>query len=301
MSEYEFKRGKLISIHFENMTDMMDVIADKTKTTSVNIRKLEDILGEYHSNPDWFGGTSQYTRDVLSKSVDGDHNLYRSSLVPMIDQLNQLIQIKDNINEVPILRRKKVNKQFGDELDIHKVYQGKLDTAWRTTERVEFDQEHHLITLLIDIGGNCNIDAKDTLWVAASCLKVVSDIERSGKSVQIIVGGAATTVTTNGSDMTVTCTVKKYNEHLSVERLAAMSHIGFYRSACFIGKTLNQEKLQWNLGYSATLQQLVPIPIQDEINNGKTKIVNIPKALNLDQAVRSIKRAEADLLKNASA
>jgi len=291
----ETVRDRHISMDFD---DMFEVINYVMPQYHVNYRHYKELINRSNHNIN-AGPTIHKFDDAINYALIGDEFLYNYYVKGMVEQLNNALGIytNDYIQQVPVIKRRKVNKSFGDELNIHAVNQGHLDTAWRTTERIEFNQEKHLITILIDIGGNWNIKPLDTLWVAAMCVKFVNDLEIAGKSVQIIVGGAASYCSESGERLTISATVKRYNQSFSLERLAAMAHIGFYRTFGFAGKLMSSFKLTESLGYSESFGSngYMPLPIQDEIELGHTKVIVVDKALSLEQAVRSLNRAYIQL------
>lgn len=302
----EYVRNDLISMHFENATDVYSEIDNiHLLKNQSNIRYLNELVGrtyEPYYAKEWFGLGSMSMKECLKNAVEGNPILYRE-LEKMMSMINTKIDVYDNYNTTTVIKRKKVRREFGNELDIHKVYQGKLDTAWTTTQRVEVDQEHHLVTILIDIGGNCNIDAMNALWTAAACLKFIEVLEKAGKQIQVIVGGAANKVTSR-YNMTASIVVKKYQEHLNVERLAAMCHIGYYRTACFAAKLISTETCLSGLGQNCDFSLddrffKLPIPLHDEYKSGKTKIVLFRKALDFNGALLSINEAQKNLANNS--
>lgn len=285
----ELKRKKFISIHHDSMLDFdFDYYMNTDRENRDKFRSL------YNSRVDrsWTGPTITSTRDAFDKAMIGDHEMYNKHLLPKINQLNKLLYDEndlDNINTVPVVRRRRTRSDFGDELDIQYVLRGQLDRAWQTTERVEFDQGHHLITLLIDIGGLSNIQCLHTLWNAAASLKICDDLQKSGKNIQIIVGNTSRNVTRSGCDLSMSYTVKKYNEHLSVERLAAMTHIGFYRTMGFLAKATSSKSLRSGLGATVSFRRNnLPIHIQDELKTGKTKVVVLNRCLDIHSARNAI-------------
>lgn len=296
----EYVKGNLHSIHFENMSDLLDHIQDESRIKDCNRSIFRSFINNYTYDHSWYGPTSSSSKQVIEKSVFGDSELYNKYMLPKINQLNAKINTVDNINTVPVIKRRKIRSDFGSEIDIHYVNQGKLDKAWTNTIREEVDQEHHLITVFVDIGGTGDVDACQNIWTAVACLGFVTELERAGKQIQIMVGNTGVSVLANGNPMTTSCVVKKYNEHLNVEKLAVMTNIGFYRSALFVSKTLSENRVSGGMGRSVNFDSIArfPIPLQEEIVMGHTKIVLINKAYNLSGAIAAIKKANIDLLKN---
>lgn len=293
-------------MHFENASDVYANIENiENLTNDSNKKYLQRLAADKYDGPyaiEWFGLGSRTMSDCIKNAVEGNQLLY-NRLQQMMSQINSKIDIYDNVNSVTITKRKKVRREFGNELDIHRVYQGKLDTAWTNTERIEVDQEHHLITILIDIGGNCNIDAMQALWTAAACMKYIEVLEKAGKQIQVIVGGVATNAA-GKYDMSISMVVKKYDEQLNVERLSAMCHIGYYRSAGFVAKLSSSQTCNKGLGFSTNFSLdlhtfKLPIPLHDEYKQGKTKIVLFKKALDFSSAINAIEDARKKLIENA--
>lgn len=300
----ETKRGKLISVHFDSVLDL-----DIQKYLNSNHINKGDFANVYYQRDywaqksSWKGPTAKSFDDIYNFASIGDNELYNKYLKPKIEELDRLIYNDNNLdnkNTVPTKKRKRTRKDFGDELDIQYVLKGKLDKAWQSMKTIQVDREHHLITLIIDISGNCNIKCNDTLWNAAACLKICDDLQKSGKSIQVIVAGCSINVTNQGSAMCISYTVKRYNEHISIERLGAMSHIGFYRTLGFLAKLTCQEKCYDNLGFSIHLSRNnLPFHVQDEIESGKTQVVILRKSLNLNEAYHSINYAYKQILDNS--
>lgn len=295
------QKDNLISFHYDDIFEVLDIYNNNKSEIPDCNRQLFKNFSEslYCEGSKWFGDCAKNFKQCLENALYGNTELYNFHILPMIGKINTKFNVCDNTNIVPVIKRRKAQKGFGDELDIHKINQGKLDVAWRTTERIEFDQEHHLITLLIDIAHNANIDARDSYWLAASVLKITESLERAGKQVQIIVGGIVLDADNKRNNLTASFTVKKYNQHLNVERLAPMCCLGFFRTACFLAYATNENKCKSSLGHASTFKTCLPIDLQSEVDSGKTKVVLVERALSLNEAIRSIQQAQKDLINNS--
>lgn len=292
----EFIDGKKVSIHFDDVYEILDIYEQK-RIPNCNIEIFKTHTFQ-KGDERWFGPNAKNFQECLHNSVFGNTKTYLENVLPMSEKINQHFDIVDNTNIVPVIKRKRVRKEFGDELDIQKIYQGKFDTAWQTTQRIEFDQEHHLVTILIDISHNAGTNALDSLWTAASCLKFVEALEKAGKQIQIIVGGATTKTNQANENLTATYTVKKYNQHLSVERLCSMTHLGFFRTACFIAYYTRNVTCHYSLGMATPFKNFLPVHIDKEVKEGKTKLVLLDRALNYNEAIKSVQLAQKQLIDN---
>jgi|GEM_PF-5214072 len=256
---------------------------------------------ERKADPSWFGVEYQQGKDVIKKALLGDPILYKNlqEKISLLDKRLGTFTAKGVMQSVVKSKRVTVRGKFGDEIDIHKINSGQLDTAWSSKIRKQFDAQHKLVTLFIDISGNSNIKCEDTLWTAAVTVKLLADLERAGKSVKIVVGGAVYSAL-RGTSKKLACaiTVKEYNERLAPERLAAMSHVGFYRSWGFTAyHDHDYATVTDTIGYSRgtmTVKEL-PINLQEEIEKGHTRLIVVPKSLNSYDAETSIKECKRQI------
>jgi len=283
--------GVVESIHFESLIDLID-----TSENSVSIHdnrwayrkhiSMTDLSGK---DPRWFGKGNNNYKDVMDKALSGDP--------AMLENLNDKISLfkkgemenKFESRSVKKAKRKKVRAEFGEEIDIHKVYQGQLDKAWSSHKRIEIDVEHHLVTLFVDVGGLRNEKVSDSLWRAAVAVKVADDLIKAGKSVQVVIGSSCTNLHSEAEVVMTSIVVKKYNEPLSMERLAAMSHLGFHRTFNFGARAFSTGSISRTMGYSSDhCETIPPIQMYEDVESGSVKYIYIPRCLSLYDANMAI-------------
>lgn len=296
------ERDHMLSCFFNSLLDFMDY--EGPENHSDNKRKFKQYKETYRGRESWLGPDNKCSKDVIDKALIGNQKLY-DSLQEKIMLLNRRcgqFSTDENLEIVKKPKRRKVWKDQGDELDIHKVYAGQLSEAWRTTVREAVSVKHSLITLFIDISGIATVDVFQSLWRSAVAVKMLDDLLKAGKSVRVIVGGASNGVYIGRNAPYTGCqavTVKQYNESLSVDRLAAMSHLGFFRTFGFAAKHCSEKySTSWGLGSSINMRQdTLPWNVQDDVKAGHTKVIIVPKSLNLDQAVQAIRALKQELAK----
>lgn len=278
------------SVHFESVLDVKPAVDALTGDNAKGKEYMTTYTGS--GNSKWFGPTNKTGDDVYKHALLGDEVLYKEHLLPITETLNKELgnHTKSYRQAIKKVKRRKVKKDFGDEVDIHAIYQGNLDKAWRTTERVEVDSKHHLVTLVVDIGGNAVVSAIDSLWRTAVTLRLVDELQSAGKAVQVVVSGCSERAFEDTSDLClVTCTVKKYNENLSMERLAGMTSLAFYRTFGFASKFVIGPKVRGNLGSSKSDSlDLIPLHVREDIEKGHTKAVIVKRADSLKTALTSL-------------
>ncbi len=249
---------------------------------------------------DWWGPTNTGPKCALDHGILGDREL-----ADIVCKKRSLLDDRtgartvDHLQRIQVAKRRRTRGGFGDELDIHKVYQGNLDIAWSRTERVVVDSVHTLTTIFIDIGGNSNVDAESTLWRAAIITRLVEELEAAGKSVKVVVGAAVARLFTSyrgtPAMSTVSAVVKEFNQPLTIDRLAAMTHIGFYRSFGFACKQIFPYKCNACLGVSISVEKCIPLQLQEEVDAGHTRFIHIGRATSLEDAQQGLQSAYKQL------
>jgi len=288
MSSIVQENDKMVSVHFDSILDVLDY------TPPQKHKKLfEQCVKTEKKSPRWFGLGNYVAHQVIDKALLGDKDLY-NILERYISRLDDITgyRTKEYKHTIDQVKRVKLKSSFGDELDIHKVYQGQCDTAWSRTKRIEVASKLHLVTLLIDLGGNSNQNAEDSIWRAAVAVRLMEELESAGKSVRIVSGVLAHRAFSNiGKSLTASITIKEYNQALSLERLAAMTHLGFMRTFCFGCFYSQKHNLRASLGTAGILNSEKPIQLQEEIDKGHTKYVYLSRAMDVNTAKDSLKNA----------
>lgn len=278
-----YENERMVSAHFDSIIELMEERPSKVGRNASQFREL--IVSGKNGGRRWYGPTNSNSKSVVDHALLGDAELYERHVQQMVTQLEKEYGYRtmDYEQQITSVRRRKVRKELGDELDIHRVYQGDLQRAWTTTERIEVDHKHHLVTLMIDLVDNANQDVVPTLWKAAVVIYLKREIERAGKSVRILAGSCAEgTFAQMNKLVTTSIVIKEYNQQLNFERLAAMSHLGFFRTFGFAAKYTTDHRLQETLGYARGMsKKSLPINITEEEAKGHTRVVIVgaPKSL----------------------
>ncbi len=284
---------KMKSIHFESLSELLDYNSDLDSVPPfANKRKLKAIMSEHKADPvKWYGGSRTNAQDVIDDALRGWNEGYNTAVeysgkLNMDDQLTPYQQITQQY------KRRHIRNGYGDELDIHRVYQGQLDKAWSRTIREKMDNTHQLFTLFIDTGGSFSLSAESTLWRASIAVRITDQMIKLGKSVKIIIGSCVTGLTYDESRYhSTSIVVKQYNEPLSLERLAAMSNIGFHRVFNFMARTMFGTVIDQSMGRpTEVLRNTPPAQMVDEVEKGNTRYIYIGHCNNQHAAEEEIGR-----------
>lgn len=277
---------RMISVQYDSV---LDVIETGCPSKSGNNQEMYKRRIKDKDSSGWYAEFKSL-QEVINAALIGSKEIYEKHLLSKISLLSQKCKVNDYEQKVQSIKRKRIYGSQGDELDIHKVYQGQLDKAWTRTHRIEVAQKFHLVTLLIENGGLSGVNAYDTLWRSAVAVKIYDELIQAGKSVQIVV---ATNSHNNFRDkdprlLTTCIPVKKYNEQLSLERLSVMSNITFFRSFGFLALLAQDHPLNYGYGHHCSIGNNMPIHLQEEIDAGHTKFVKIGMVCGQRQAIQAV-------------
>ena len=288
------KARNITSVHFNSMHELMDFVP-----IHKNRNQFEYPKNDTNSSR-WYGVGNTSGKDVINHALIGWKQGYQQ-LESMLKQLDADGNAREELAVVEKRRRKRYKTDQGMELDIHAVYKGNLSRAWTNIKTEVVDRQHKLITLMVDVGGTAMEDVGSSLWRAAVAVKLADALITSGKSVRIVVGSLARSVYDDyrspgrGFMATTSIVVKQYNEPLTLERLAGMSHLGFHRVFNFMARAAHAE---WTCssGYGGSRDGLgevrnMPCQMKEEFDQGHTRYVYLERARDMRSAQRSIKQA----------
>lgn len=281
---------KQVSVHFDSIPEFMEY---KLPAGSTNIEFWRRFTNrnDRHDRR-WIGKTNKTVGDVIDHALAGDDEMEKT-LEEITRQFRESIGADRLDFAQPITKRKRkaTMSDFGDELDIHKVYQGKCDVAWRSMRRIETDNIHPLVTLVVDVVGNAHENCDSSLWGAALAMFVAEELRKAGKAVKIVVAEAGVSaMTRNNKILTTSIVIKHFNENVPAKRIAAMTHFGFFRVFNFAMMAVQDNKLHYGLGTSTSMkEQHYPIHLKEEAATGAVKFVNVGRVRNLAQAKQGLK------------
>jgi hypothetical protein len=126
-------------------------------------------------------------------------------------------------------RRRPVRADQGDEVDMHRVWNGDLDHAWHTTQRL-YTYAPRPITLDIMAGGNAGRNGEQLFWSGVAGLVLTDVLEEHNFRVQLnICYSMRSNADYKDAHITRIC-VKEANEPLRLDSVASIAaHVGVFR------------------------------------------------------------------------
>lgn len=170
--------------------------------------------------PDWLGADCTNGKQVQQKVRDG-----------WPEGRDRLVELRDkvNISLPPIDRRRRMTRtDRGDSLDIHAVYAGRLDIAWRVAKR-----RSTIGPQKIEVAANmlcAGAEHSDVLFWRGAAATVLADmLEAAGFSVRLVIifGGVNSTT---GTEVSCRITVKDHGAPLDISTTAVVTMPGFFRA-----------------------------------------------------------------------
>lgn len=290
------RKDDVWSCHFESMTEFLEY---QHPEDNVNHWKWERDMARKvagHRSRGFYGHYKNPAK-VLDAAIVGDEYMggVLESHWKRLDDVTGK-NTTDYQQRIKVAKRRKRKDMYGDELDIHKVYQGHLDTAWTRTERIVQDIKHNLVSIFVDFGGSAAVRMEDTLWRSAVACRLVRELEQAGKSVKVVVGGACANLLHRTRDVTTySVTVKDFNQPLSLERLAAMTNIAFFRSFGFAAMQCFPKDTIPGYGRPVRASEYMPRQLKEDVDAGHARFVYIDKADTVDAAKRELEGAYRQL------
>lgn len=137
----------------------------------------------------------------------------------------RLERIRDKLPKLPNpvgVKRRRTSADFGDSLDMPRVWSGDLDRAWQTCRRQSAIAPAP-ITIACQCGNPANVDSDELFWRAACALVLADELQAAGYTVQIVGYWLADYCLNKGSSTQVDArvTIKAHNAPLDVATVAA--------------------------------------------------------------------------------
>lgn len=283
---------KMISVHFDSVLEVLDHNCDNVNRKKFIQYTQNEKADRYGVGSNWLGTTNQCEKDVINHALAGDPEMCK-------DLMNKISQFRIEIGAdradyretLPRRKRKTRFGDFGDEVDIHKVLAGKVDTSWRKKVQMETNPISPLVTIVIDLCASAYEDCKNSYWRAAVALFVTQELLNAGKSVKLVVADVGKHAMHDSRKLLSTSIViKDFNQAVSIERIAAMTHLGFFRTFMFGAMQVQDYATNSSLGTPVTLDDNnIPVHLREEVEKGHTKYLRVTRISSLREAQTALK------------
>lgn len=295
MPEFKSEDGREFHIWYDSLEELKSTVDDQIERCNGPVwrsyvhrtNRRPDSFRTNHYGTRWFGVP---TFDEAKSKTDNGWPELRDMLYPIIEKLKARVDLA-SVEAVTIAtrRRKRQRQDYGDSLDMHRVWGGHLDTAWeRPVRRNILTPTQRYATIFADLGMLASAGFTAGLWRAAAAYCMYEMLTRMGISTEIWTGdsgigalaGFAPHLTWNG------VRIKNYTETLNDERLAVMTSATFFRTYGFAVIHAMPYQVAYGLGVTGT--GLVK-PLRDRHQNGE-RVFRVGECLNEESAVQEVTR-----------
>ena len=117
------------------------------EASEVNKGTLQHGLRPHGEGSNWFG---------VEGGVDGVNKAIREGWPEGVKMANEIKEELGNVElpSAPCIKRKRRRGDFGEEVDMQKVYSGQLDTAWTQIQKAD-TYGNPIITIRSQTNGSC--------------------------------------------------------------------------------------------------------------------------------------------------
>jgi len=237
---------------------------------------------------DWWGAKS--FEEVQHKIENGWPEL-REQLLKMMEGIELELPVFPSLQQTR--RRKRVRGEFGDDLDIQRVWSGQLDTAWARPVRTQRQAVNtKRITLAFDVTANAMVNNKMALWRAALCTLLVDSLARAGRVFEVwVVDSTSGPFTWHGRpprNLWSAWCVKQAADPIVLDRLCAMVSVGFMRTAGFMA--MGAGPWEPSAGFGAALNRGLPATLRERQAGGEI-VLRLGECYSRPAVIQEYKRA----------
>lgn len=279
--------GNTAHVIYESLEELEALALPACKANNMHAYRASVENQSYGTS--WFG-------------IAGDGNAAREKILhgwpELLDRLRPMLnQLELDEAVAPhraIVRRRKMTRgDYGDVLDIHRVYSGELDRAWARPKRQNlYGVTDRCATIVVNSGVLATTAFDETLWRVATALKISDLLQSSGRSVEIYVGGTAKELGYTVYEARTYCRIKEYTQPLPVERLAAMCSAAFHRTYTFMARGAINAQISASMGASS---EGLPAQLEERKKSGEL-VVELARCFSFADAKRDLESVHKQLL-----
>jgi hypothetical protein len=226
-------------VWFESLAEMeaeLPALIKRKNTAHWQRTVIDGGTGMYGGSRNWFGcdgGSSECFRLLR----DGWPDLFKE-MQPMLAQLRRHFALDTAAAvQTEVRRRKRRHMDSGDDLDMTRVWNGQLDTAWsKPVKEPRMSASQRYATIYVDSATSGATSAHDTLWRAATAMCMIEVLTRMGVNTEVWVGTTGVGVyAEHGAPRKFRSAVrvKQFTQPVNEDRMTTMVSSAFYRSWLF--------------------------------------------------------------------
>jgi len=186
--------GKVMTVEYTPQHFVL--IDDKKWASPRNAKRHSNRLAkDPHETAEY--DTKYYGEGI--HSADDIRSITRDGWQEGVDMVRDLsAEVADLVPQPVAPRRRAKRGDFGEEIDMARVYSGQIDTAWRYMGRDRLFGPR-VISMDVDVCYNAGVNAKDLFWAGATAVVLVDLLEAAGYRVELYSTAASKNYTDNAT------------------------------------------------------------------------------------------------------
>lgn len=219
---------------FDSMEEMKACVPSKVGRGG-NQHIWHTQVAHTHRGYRWYGCSS--SSEAMRRLNEGWPELL-NDLNPMVSALRADINLDEvEYAQVQVRRRKRHRADYGDTLDMNRVWSGHLDTAWdRPVKENRMVASQKYATIFADLSTFSYVRAESTMWRAATIVFAIDMMTRMGLSTEIWAGNSVTDTYETFSAPRHNwygVKMKEFTQPMTDERVACACHVAMLRTYIF--------------------------------------------------------------------
>lgn len=283
---------------FDSLEEMKANLPTFIKQQNEDVWKASVLSAGYGTS--WFG--TRDAREAMEKIEKGWPDLTQK-LQPMVAQLRQKMNL-DSVMAVSseVRRRKRHRGDYGDALDMTRVWSGDLDHAWeRPMKFPRLAAHQRYATIYVDLAANAGVTNSEMMWGAALSLCVIDVLTRMGLNTEVWCGSSCYGPFIGSGaprEMISGVRVKEFSQPLNEDRLVVMLSAAFFRTWGF-GMIMAPD-FKASSGLGSAQQRGLPLPLEERLAKGERvfRISGAHSAYAAEQSMQAVMSALADRKEN---
>lgn len=296
-------KGKTVLLGQGSMEQYADFVRnreDEAKLVPWSIESTTDGMGKKYSekyrsgtfegNAGWINGDWSPLPAPDPKALD---ELCATGWAEGVSKVSDLAQdLRKTVPEVvDVHDTYEWQDEFGDELDILRLYAGEMDKMWyRDTS--DYRPSTRVVRLMVPVGGNSNLSGDQLFWSGAAATVLTDLLQEAGYRVELqsyFISDHSGSGTNDAVTVTVT-DIKSAEDYVSLADIAMSCSLpAFFRGIAFRWYTVAPFYIGWGWGSDASKRLKEMLPALGLVEHGETLVVD--QARNREEAIKVIASA----------
>lgn len=224
---------KTIRMDFDSV---MSTNVTPDQVQEINRWKYDDLAERTAS---WWGAgdTAEEVRDLIAHG-------WKDGVNRMLDAMGKF----GGEFHATSIKRQIIRGDYGDELDIHRVYSGSLGDAWTRRKR-QRKVSPSIVTIGCNLAINGSQSPDELFWRGAAVLRLADVLTEAGYSVEIVAWLKSCGTTESGKDIEQVIRIKESSDPLDLNSVAStLCLAGFLRLNMFQNYAKLEERVSYGLG-----------------------------------------------------